>query len=245
MALLTFDLPGKGANILATAVLHELAGAPRSAAVAEGSGGSGHQVRQAGHVHRRGRSAGVRRLAECAQERSRRPLPPRASSSFSGCRKCPLSPSRRSTAFASAAGRNWPCGATAASCRTIPRREIGFPEVKLGLYPGWGGTVRAPRIVGLASAVEMITSGETIDARAASHGPGQRRRAAPISLLAAAIGLIRAEQAIRRSSAATASAGAGRCRSNQTELGFLGATASAIIQQETKGQYPAPLPPWS
>ena len=26
---------------------------------------------------------------------------------------------------------------------------FGFPEVKLGLLPGWGGTVRAPRVLGL------------------------------------------------------------------------------------------------
>ncbi|MBL9080320.1 MAG: enoyl-CoA hydratase/isomerase family protein, partial [Planctomycetales bacterium] len=33
-----------------------------------------------------------------------------------------------------------------------PKTQIGFPEVKLGLFPGWGGTVRAPRIVGLSNA---------------------------------------------------------------------------------------------
>src|SRR5205814_1729607 len=48
-----------------------------------------------------------------------------------------------------------------------PKSEIGFPEVKLGLYPGWGGTVRAPRLVGLANALEMITSAESVEARAA------------------------------------------------------------------------------
>ena len=42
-----------------------------------------------------------------------------------------------------------------------PKSEIGFPEVKLGLYPGWGGTVRAPRMVGLANALEMITAART------------------------------------------------------------------------------------
>ena len=27
-----------------------------------------------------------------------------------------------------------------------PKTQFGFPEVKLGLFPGWGGTVRAPRL---------------------------------------------------------------------------------------------------
>src|SRR5262249_41922438 len=41
---------------------------------------------------------------------------------------------------------------------------FGFPEVKLGLFPGWGGTARTPRMVGLANGVELVTGGETIDA---------------------------------------------------------------------------------
>ena len=48
-----------------------------------------------------------------------------------------------------------------------PKTEIGFPEVKLGLFPGWGGTARIPRMVGISNAVEMITSGNSIDADAA------------------------------------------------------------------------------
>src|SRR3954464_1177656 len=45
---------------------------------------------------------------------------------------------------------------------------FGFPEVKLGLFPGWGGTARTPRMLGLSNGVELVTGGETIDARTAS-----------------------------------------------------------------------------
>ena len=45
------------------------------------------------------------------------------------------------------------------------KTAYGFPEVKLGLFPGWGGTARTPRMVGLSNAVELVTGGETIDAR--------------------------------------------------------------------------------
>ena len=37
--------------------------------------------------------------------------------------------------------------------------KIGLPETKLGIIPGWGGTVRLPRLAGLDVAVEWIASG--------------------------------------------------------------------------------------
>ena len=120
------------------------------------------------------------------------------------------------------------------------KTQIGLPEVKLGLMPGWGGTARLPRIVGLGNAVEMITSGETIDGRAARLMNLASDVVPPSDLLPAAIRLIRAEQQSgtwqddrrRRSEAIAIS---------ETELGFLGATASGYIQQQTRGHYPAPL----
>jgi 3-hydroxyacyl-CoA dehydrogenase/enoyl-CoA hydratase/3-hydroxybutyryl-CoA epimerase/enoyl-CoA isomerase len=42
--------------------------------------------------------------------------------------------------------------------------KIGLPETKLGIIPGWGGTVRLPRLIGLDPAIEWITSGNTWDA---------------------------------------------------------------------------------
>jgi 3-hydroxyacyl-CoA dehydrogenase / enoyl-CoA hydratase / 3-hydroxybutyryl-CoA epimerase / enoyl-CoA isomerase len=37
--------------------------------------------------------------------------------------------------------------------------KIGFPEITLGLFPGYGGTVRLPRLIGLATSAEWIISG--------------------------------------------------------------------------------------
>jgi enoyl-CoA hydratase/carnithine racemase len=37
-----------------------------------------------------------------------------------------------------------------------------LPETKLGLIPGWGGTQRLPRLIGIELAVQMLVSGDTI-----------------------------------------------------------------------------------
>ena len=42
--------------------------------------------------------------------------------------------------------------------------KIGLPETKLGIIPGWGGTVKLPRLIGMDAAIEWITSGNQFDA---------------------------------------------------------------------------------
>jgi enoyl-CoA hydratase len=45
--------------------------------------------------------------------------------------------------------------------------KFGQPEVKLGIGPGYGGSQRLPRLVGQGRALELILTGEMIDAREA------------------------------------------------------------------------------
>ncbi|GAA6140147.1 fatty acid oxidation complex subunit alpha FadB [Arenicella sp. 4NH20-0111] len=45
--------------------------------------------------------------------------------------------------------------------------KVGLPETKLGIIPGWGGTVRLPRIAGADTAIDWIASGKEVRADAA------------------------------------------------------------------------------
>lgn len=44
--------------------------------------------------------------------------------------------------------------------------RFGLPEVKIGFHPGWGGTVRLPRVAGIFNAMDLMLTGRTVDARA-------------------------------------------------------------------------------
>ncbi len=46
----------------------------------------------------------------------------------------------------------------------MPKAQLGLPEVKLGLLPGSGGTQRLPRVVPMAEAVKMMTTGNPVAA---------------------------------------------------------------------------------
>ncbi len=120
------------------------------------------------------------------------------------------------------------------------RCQIGLPEVKLGLFPGWGGTARLPRIIGLSGAVEMIAGGDSIDGAAAAAMGLADDLVRSEALDQAAVGMIRAEQESKQY-LEDRKTWSGPIDISETELAFLGATASGYIQQQTKGHYPAPL----
>ena len=62
-------------------------------------------------------------------------------------------------------------GLELAMCCTIriasENAKLGQPEVRLGIVPGYGATQRLPRLVGRGRALELLLSGEPIDAREA------------------------------------------------------------------------------
>lgn len=69
--------------------------------------------------------------------------------------------------------------------------KFGQPEVKLGICPGYGGTQRLPRLVGMGRALQLLMTGEMIDA-AEAYRIGLVNRVVPATdLLSAADAVLR------------------------------------------------------
>lgn len=73
------------------------------------------------------------------------------------------------------------------------KAQIGLPETKLGILPGWGGCVRLPRLIGADNAIEWIAGGTQNRADAAlkvgavdAVVPGEQLEAAALDILARA-----------------------------------------------------------
>jgi 3-hydroxyacyl-CoA dehydrogenase / enoyl-CoA hydratase / 3-hydroxybutyryl-CoA epimerase / enoyl-CoA isomerase len=123
---------------------------------------------------------------------------------------------------------------------THPKTEIGLPETKIGLFPGWGGTQRLSRLIGPALAAELICAGETVKAeRARTLGivfdavPPERLFDEALRLLAWARESGDYRQARRRKQQPAGL--------SEDQLSFTAAVARAVVLDKTKGQYPAPL----
>lgn len=81
-----------------------------------------------------------------------------------------------------------------------PSTRIGLPEIKLGIFPGWGGSVRLPRLVGAPAAFDLMLTGRSLSAKAARAIGLVDKVAEPAFLLDAAVELARrgAERPLRQ-----------------------------------------------
>jgi 3-hydroxyacyl-CoA dehydrogenase len=126
-----------------------------------------------------------------------------------------------------ALGAHYRCAITGA--------QIGLPEVKLGLLPGAGGTQRLPRLIGAATALDMIVSGDPVSTERAKE-LGIVDEIVAGDLRSAAIQfsnrVVREGRPIRRASALTAAV-------EGDADGFF-AAARGRIAKDYRG-YPAPL----
>ncbi|MGH7465629.1 MAG: enoyl-CoA hydratase-related protein, partial [Longimicrobiales bacterium] len=131
------------------------------------------------------------------------------------------------------------CDARIASDRG--ETKIGLPEVKLGILPGFGGTTRLPRVIGLREALAMILTGSSVSARKAQRIGLVSERMHPAVLY---------ERARALAQELSAQRGSPRRRRpllskllDDTALGrrVILAQARRQVLKETRGHYPAPL----
>jgi 3-hydroxyacyl-CoA dehydrogenase / enoyl-CoA hydratase / 3-hydroxybutyryl-CoA epimerase / enoyl-CoA isomerase len=123
---------------------------------------------------------------------------------------------------------------------TAPHTQISLPEVGLGLLPGWGGTQRLPRLIGVNAAIEMVCSSEVIAPQKAVALGFAFDAVSPESLVEEGRRLIEylnangqwKEKRVAREK------GLGL---NPDAFQFAFAIAEGAIKGKTKGQYPAPL----
>jgi 3-hydroxyacyl-CoA dehydrogenase / enoyl-CoA hydratase / 3-hydroxybutyryl-CoA epimerase len=76
--------------------------------------------------------------------------------------------------------------------------RLAFPEVKLGIFPGYGGTVRAIRQIGVLPAMQLMLSGRTITGRQAKKIGLVDQTAPQRQLQAAAVAIIQQQPSPRR-----------------------------------------------
>ena len=50
-----------------------------------------------------------------------------------------------------------------------PNAKMGLPEIKLGLIPGYGGTIRLPRLIGEGRALDLVMTGRTVGSEEAER----------------------------------------------------------------------------
>jgi 3-hydroxyacyl-CoA dehydrogenase/enoyl-CoA hydratase/3-hydroxybutyryl-CoA epimerase len=77
--------------------------------------------------------------------------------------------------------------------------SLGFPEVQLGIHPGFGGTVRGPQLIGARAALDLMLTGRSVRAEPARElGLVDRLVASSVELHDAAASLLRAPPPLRQ-----------------------------------------------
>ena len=119
--------------------------------------------------------------------------------------------------------------------------RIGFPETKLGIIPGYGGTTRLPRLIGADNAIEWIASGKEQDATEALRCGAVDAVVAPDLVRDAALSLL--QQCIdgKLDYAAKRSEKQKPLKLNKTEATMVFETSKAFVAGQAGPHYPAPL----
>ncbi len=118
--------------------------------------------------------------------------------------------------------------------------KVGLPEVKLGIFPGWGGTVRLPRVIDLDKAIEWITQGRDHDADEALKCGAVDETTTPDALLESAKDVLRRCRAGELDHASRRREKAEPIRLGDQERNGIFAAAREQLAKHAGEHYPAP-----
>ncbi|QJR80422.1 fatty acid oxidation complex subunit alpha FadB [Alteromonas pelagimontana] len=118
--------------------------------------------------------------------------------------------------------------------------SIGLPEVKLGLMPGFGGTVRLPRIIGSDNALEWMTTGKDRSGAKALDEGAVDAVVEPDNLLAAARRMLKDAAANKLDWQKRRKAKKAPLTLNKNEAMMSFSTAQAMVSAQAGKHYPAP-----
>jgi len=119
--------------------------------------------------------------------------------------------------------------------------RIGVPETKLGIYPGWGGTVRLSRLTGADNAIEWIAGGEQHGAEAALKTGVVDAVVAPDKVREAALDLLGQAIAGQRDWKARRLEKVSPLKLNPTETMMVFEGAKAFVAGKAGPNYPSPV----
>ncbi|HUJ17046.1 MAG TPA: 3-hydroxyacyl-CoA dehydrogenase NAD-binding domain-containing protein [Nitrospirota bacterium] len=240
IAVLSFDLPGEKVNKLMMAVMDELDRLLDELAHKDGvramvirSGKDGHFIV----------GADIAEIRDIRDSASGEELARRGQAVFAKL---------EALTFPTVAAVHGPCMggglelALACTYRVISndqRTALALPEVKLGIIPGFGGTQRLPRLVGIANALDMILTGKPTHARKARQIGLADEVTYKEMLLERSLSLARKAMGLPRPSGVRSRQRmfAGLTEGNPLTRAIIFRTAEKNVLAETRGNYPAPL----
>ena len=122
-----------------------------------------------------------------------------------------------------------------------PKAKVGLPEVKLGIFPGFGGTVRLSRLVGVDNAVEWICGGAENRADAALKTGAVDAIVEPAKLVEAAVAIINQCNEGKLDYEARREEKKGKIKLNAMESMMAFEISKAFVGGKAGKNYPAPV----
>ncbi|HUE77980.1 MAG TPA: 3-hydroxyacyl-CoA dehydrogenase NAD-binding domain-containing protein [Longimicrobiales bacterium] len=167
VAWLVFDAPGRKVNVLSTPVMERLGALLDDVAAGAGAGGIRALVVRSGKDGTFIVGADVDEIAGLTDPAQARDKAAAGQAVFQRIHALdiPTIAAIDGTCLGGGTELALACDVRIASDRD--ETKIGLPEVRLGILPGFGGTTRLPRLIGLVAASDLILTGRDVDARKA------------------------------------------------------------------------------